>query len=179
MKRKILPTRNEVRLADDEFIVSKTDPKGRITYANRTFMRISGFPEAELLGVQHNVVRHPDMPRGVFKLLWDTLERGDEFFGYVKNLCRDGSYYWVLANITPDHDVQGKLRGYYSVRRKPRAEAVAQAQALYAQMLEIERASATQDAVARSLAHLQQHLQAASTDYLGFVLDSLRQSVQP
>lgn len=179
MKRKILPTHNEVRLADDEFIVSKTDPKGRITYANRTFMRISGFPEAELLGIQHNVVRHPDMPRGVFKLLWDTLERGEEFFGYVKNLCRDGSYYWVLANITPDHDEHGKLRGYYSVRRKPRPEAVAVVQALYAQMLEIERASAPQDAVARSLAHLQQHLQASSSDYLGFVLDSLRQSARP
>ncbi|PTU74857.1 PAS domain-containing protein [Pseudomonas mangrovi] len=175
MKRKIIPTRNEVRLADDEFIVSKTDPKGRITYANRTFMRISGFPEAELLGIQHNVVRHPDMPRGVFKLLWETLERGDEFFGYVKNLCRDGSYYWVLANITPDHDMQGKLRGYYSVRRKPRAEAVTAIAALYAQMLEVERASATQDAVARSLALLQQHLAQSSSDYLSFVLDSIRE----
>lgn len=104
MKTKITPTRSEVRLADDEFIVSKTDPKGRITYANRTFMKISGFAEPELLGIQHNVVRHPDMPRAVFKLLWETLERGEEFFGYVKNLCRDGSFYWVLANITPDYD---------------------------------------------------------------------------
>lgn len=179
MKQKITPTQNEVRLAEDEFIVSKTDPKGRITYANRTFMKISGFPESELLGIQHNIVRHPDMPRGVYKLLWQTLERGEEFFGYVKNLCRDGSYYWVLANITPDHDLDGKLRGYYSVRRKPAAEAVSVAAALYARMLEVERASGARDAVERSMAFLQQQLDAASTDYQSFVLGLHKKSVKP
>jgi hypothetical protein len=73
MKKQITPINNEVKLADDEFIVRKTDTKGRITYCNRTFMRITGYSEKELLHTQHNIVRHPDMPRGVFRFLWDTI----------------------------------------------------------------------------------------------------------
>ena len=177
MKTKITPTRSEVRLADDEFIVSKTDPKGRITYANRTFMKISGFAEPELLGVQHNIVRHPDMPRGVFQLLWSTLQGGQEFFGYVKNLCKDGSFYWVLANITPDLDSAGQLRGYYSVRRKPKASALAVLEPIYRRMLELEREAGPREAIARSQAYLQELLQQQGTDYTGFVL-ALTQEVR-
>lgn len=97
MKNTITPRNNEHALREDEFIVSKTDTRGVITYCNRTFMRISGFSEAELFGQPHNIIRHPDMPRGAFRLLWKQLQAGNEFFGYVKNLCKDGSYYWVLA----------------------------------------------------------------------------------
>ncbi|MDD4944078.1 MAG: PAS domain-containing protein, partial [Rhodoferax sp.] len=117
MKYKVTPTRQERLMRDDDFIVSKTDLKGRITYCNRIFVEFSGYSEHELLGAQHNIVRHPDMPRGVFKFLWDTLEIRKECFAYVKNMSKDGSFYWVFANITPDFDVHGEPQGYFSVRR--------------------------------------------------------------
>ena len=91
-------------MRDEDFIVSKTDAKGRISYSNRIFMEFAGYAEHELLGVQHNIVRHPDMPRAVFKVMWETLQAGQEFFGYVKNMASDGSFYWVFANVTPDMD---------------------------------------------------------------------------
>ena len=89
MKPRITPTNIEHQLEADDFIVSKTDTRGRITYCNRIFMKIAGYSEAQLLGKQHNIIRHPDMPRSVFKMLWDTIEGGREFFGYVKNLRSD------------------------------------------------------------------------------------------
>jgi PAS domain S-box-containing protein len=81
---------------EDEIIVSKTDLKGLITYANKTFLDISGFTEEELLGQPHNIIRHPDMPQCVFKLLWKTVAKGDEIFAYVKNMCKNGDHYWVF-----------------------------------------------------------------------------------
>jgi len=170
MKQKITPTNSEVKLADDEFIVSKTDVKGRITYCNRTFMRIAGYSEKQLLNTQHNIVRHPDMPRGVYRFLWDTIAQGQEFFGYVKNLCSDGSYYWVFANITPDYDRDGKLKGYFSVRRKPKASAIAAMEPIYREMLEIEQRAGAKDGPNQSIAHLQSKLKALNTTYEEFVL---------
>ena len=136
MKPSITPIDREIRLGDDEFIVSKTDTKGIITYCNRVFMHIAGYSEAELLGKQHNIVRHPDMPRGVFRFLWQTLQDGEEFFGYVKNMCKSGAYYWVFANVTPDYDARGRVVGYYSVRRKPSDQAIAALAPIYKEMLE-------------------------------------------
>jgi len=154
MKLKITPNNNRRDLGDNDFIVSKTDIKGRITYANRIFMDIAGFPESELLGVQHNIIRHPDMPRGVFKFMWDTIKAGDEFFGFAKNLCADGGYYWVFANITPDYDKNGKLQGYYSVRRKRPQSALDVLIPVYKEMLAIEKRSSVKDAPANSIAYL-------------------------
>ena len=125
MKKNIQPIDRERKLRVEDFIVSKTDPSGRITYCNRVFMEIAGYAESELLGQQHNIIRHPDMPRVVFHLLWQTLSNGREFFGYIKNLCKDGSYYWVFANLTPTFDAGGRIVGYYSVRRRPTAQAIA------------------------------------------------------
>jgi PAS domain S-box-containing protein len=114
------PTNEETILKDGEFIVSKTDLKSRITYGNQYFISISGWSEEELLGKPHNILRHPDMPQCAFKMLYELIENGKEFFGFVKNLKKDGGYYWVFANITPSFDTNGKMVGYYSVRRKPR-----------------------------------------------------------
>lgn len=166
----IVPIDREIRLAEDEIIVSKTDTKGRITYANRVFMKVAGYSEQELLGVPHNIVRHPDMPRGVFRMMWATLQKGDEFFGYVKNLCKDGSFYWVLANVTPDCDCDGQVRGYYSVRRKPSAQAIATLVPVYQQMLALEQQSHGQEAMNRSQAYLDDLLKSMDCDYLTFVL---------
>jgi len=170
MKSTVTPIDHEVELSDNEFIVSKTDTKGIITYVNRTFMSIAGFSEPELLAIQHNIIRHPDMPRGVFKFLWDTLASGNEFFGYVKNLCKDGSFYWVFANVTPDYDPKGQLRGYYSVRRKPTKRAISIIEPIYQQMLQIEQKSSTKDAMNQSIAFLTATLEAQQLEYQHFVL---------
>ncbi|MFK5947773.1 MAG: PAS domain-containing protein [Methylococcales bacterium] len=154
MKLKITPTSNRRNLGPEDFIVSKTDTKGRITYANRIFMEICGFPESELLNVQHNIIRHPDMPRGVFRFMWDTLKAGDEFLGFAKNLCSDGGYYWVFANITPDYDKDGKLQGYYSVRRQPPQSALDVLIPVYKEMLAIEKRSSAKEAPEKSIAYL-------------------------
>lgn len=103
----------------DELIVSKTDPKGRILYANRVFIDISGYTEPELLGQPHRILRHPDMPHAVFKLLWDTIQSKKEIFAYVMNRCKNGDHYWVLAHVTPSLDEAGNVVGYHSNRRVP------------------------------------------------------------
>lgn len=119
MTRTIQPTGIENVLGDEELIVSKTDTKGRITYANDVFIRMAKYPYRELMGAPHSLVRHPDMPRCVFKLLWDTLEAKQEIFAYVVNLAKDGSHYWVFAHVTPTLDERGNIVGYHSNRRKP------------------------------------------------------------
>ena len=150
MKQDITPTSVEKVMREDDFIVSKTDLKGRITYGNRIFMEFSGYSEAELIGTQHNIIRHPDMPRAVFKLLWDTIQAGRECNAYVKNMARDGSFYWVFANVTPNYDKDGKITGYFSVRRKPKASGVKTAAGLYQAMLAAERQAGARDAIGAS-----------------------------
>ncbi|NPA55045.1 MAG: PAS domain-containing protein [Epsilonproteobacteria bacterium] len=137
-KPHIKPTDKETVLKDGEFIVSKTDLKSRITYGNAYFISISGYSEEELLGAPHNILRHPDVPRCAFKMLYTLLEAGEEFFGFVKNLKKDGGYYWVFANITPSFDESGKVVGYYSVRRKPREGFKKVIEPLYQKLKEIE-----------------------------------------
>lgn len=172
MKLKITPNNNRRDLRPDDFIVTKTDTKGRITYANRIFMDIAGLTESELLGIQHNIIRHPDMPRGVFNFLWETLKAGDEFFGFVKNLCSDGGYYWVFANITPDYDKEGKLQGYYSVRRQPPQSALDILVPIYKEMLTIESSGSKKEASEKSMSYLNEKMtQAGKKSYENFVLN--------
>ena len=104
MANVITPTGKERYFEKTELIVSKTDLKGRMLYVNDVFMRISGFNEKELLGQPHSMIRNPQMPRCVFKLLWDTLEAKKEIFAYVVNICKNGDHYWVLAHVTPSFD---------------------------------------------------------------------------
>lgn len=124
--------------SDDEIIVTKTDLKGRITYANEVFLRLAQLNEDEALGQPHNIIRHPEMPRCVFKLLWDTLEARKEIFAFVNNMARSGDYYWVFAHVTPSFDMQGHVVGYHSNRRKPTAEQIAKVQPLYNLLLNEE-----------------------------------------
>jgi PAS domain S-box-containing protein len=161
----------EICMADEEFIVSKTDLRGFITYANRTFMEMARLSEDQLLNINHNIIRHPDMPKGVFKLIWMTIKKEKEFFGYVKNLCSDGRYYWVFANITPEYDASGKLSGYLSVRRKPPVSAIEAIEPIYQQMLQIEK-SASSDKVAedKSIEFLQQQLDSIKVEYQDLVI---------
>ena len=126
-----IATNVETSFNDDEIIVSKTDTKGIITYGNELFIKMSGYSEGELLGANHNIIRHPDMPKIVFKLLWDTVQAKKEIFAYVKNMSKDGGYYWVLANVTPSYDLKGNIIGYYSVRRKPSRTAIEKIAPIY------------------------------------------------
>lgn len=172
MRERPIPKDHEVKLGEEEFIVSRTDTSGKITYANRVFMEISGYSERELLGVQHNIIRHPDMPRAVFQLLWDILKQKREFFGFVKNLCKDGSYYWVFANVTPDIGRNGQVEGYYSVRRQPPAAAIRTVEPFYKEMLRIERsASGVKEGMALARGWLDDQLKNQGASYESFVLE--------
>ena len=131
MAVKIRPTGVENLLGEEELIVSKTDLKGRITYANDVFVRMAKYSYKELMGAPHSIIRHPDMPRSVFKLLWDTLEAKQEIFAYVVNLAKDGSHYWVFAHVTPTFDEHGSIVGYHSNRRRPDAAPVERIKPIY------------------------------------------------
>jgi len=150
MKRDITPTTVERVMREDDFIVSMTDPKGRITYGNRIFIEFSGYSEQELLGTQHNIIRHPDMPRAVFKLLWDKISNKEECFAYVKNMSKDGGFYWVFTNVTPTFDPAGNITGYFSVRRKPKLSGIDALTPLYAAMLEAEQKAGPANAIEAS-----------------------------
>ncbi len=154
----------------DEIIVSKTDTKGRITYANRVFQRIAGYTEEELLGKAHNIVRHPAMPRCVFKYLWDTLASGNEVFAYVLNRAKCGDHYWVFAHVTPTFDAQHRIISYHSNRRSPAASALAKIEPIYAKLLEVEKRHVLpRDQWAASLPVLVDTLKQAGMSYDEFV----------
>ncbi|NWF37106.1 PAS domain-containing protein [Mariprofundus sp. KV] len=124
----------EVTYEDDDLLISKTNTKGIITYCNEVFMRIAGFEESELLGKNHNMVRHPDMPSEAFQDLWDTVRDGKEWHGIVKNRCKNGDHYWVDATVTPDYDSKGQIVGYMSARRKASSQQIADAEKLYKEL---------------------------------------------
>ena len=169
-RRGIRPTGVERTFSPDELIVSKTDPRGIITYANDVFLRVSGYAEDEVLGRPHNLIRHPDMPRAVFKLLWDALGAGQEVFAYVNNLAADGAHYWVLAHVTPSTDEANRIVGYHSSRRKPDPRAVAAARDLYRTLREEElRHGSSQAALDASWAMLHRMLTERGQTYEEFV----------
>ena len=133
MKTNLPVTQKEVELKDDSSIVSKTDLKGAITYINREFMDVSGFAEVELVGKNHNIIRHPDMPPAAFEDLWRTVKSGKPWNGMVKNRCKNGDHYWVEANVTPIRE-GATVTGYMSVRTKPSRQQIEAAEKLYAEM---------------------------------------------
>jgi len=139
-RQTVRPTGIERTFSADELIVSKTDPRGVITYANDVFLRVSGYRHDEVIGAPHNLIRHPDMPKAVFKLLWDTLAAGQELFAYIDNLAADGANYWVLAHVTPSYGADCRtVVGHHSNRRAPDPAAIAAIKPLYAQVLAEER----------------------------------------
>ena len=139
----VTPTGTERVLTADDVIISETDPKGVITHANDAFLRIAAYQESDLIGQPHNLVRHPDMPRCVFKLLWDTIRGGESISAYVVNLAGDGAHYWVLAEVTPKTAPDGAITGYRSERRAPGQEAVGAIAGLYAELVKTEQAGET------------------------------------
>lgn len=162
----VKPTGVEKTFRDDEIIVSKTDPQGRLTYVNDVFVAISGYDEVDLIGKPHSVIRHPEMPRSVFRLLWDTIGAGEELFAYVKNLGADGSHYWVLAHVTPTFGPDGSIVGFHSNRRTASRKALDQVEPLYrALLLEERRHSNAREAASAGMALLGKTLQDQGTTY--------------
>jgi len=131
------PIDEEYRFSDG-LIVSSTDIKGIITYANRKFCEIAGYTKQELTGKNHNIVRHPDMPKAAFKELWDTIQNGKEWTGIVKNLRKDGKYYWVYSHIAPVFDTNGTITGYSAARRPASSSEVEECIPLYKELIEKE-----------------------------------------
>ncbi|MFA6189836.1 MAG: PAS domain-containing protein [Sulfuricurvum sp.] len=157
----------QIVMKDNDFIVSKTDLKGHITYGNEIFIKMSGYQEKELLHAPHNILRHKDMPAIVFKLLWERLLKKQPINAYVKNQCKNGDYYWVFANVTPSFDEKHNVIGYYSVRRKPKNSAIQTIEPIYATLLKIEKQSGVQS----SLKHLEDLLQNQGVSYDEFIIN--------
>jgi PAS domain S-box-containing protein len=148
-------TGKEIFFDRDELIVTKTDLTGRITYGNDVFQRVAGYSEEESVGRQHNIIRHPGMPRAVFKLLWDTIAEGREIFAYVVNRTRNDDYYWVIAHVSPSFE-DGRIIGYHSTRRVPNPETLRNVVIpLYDTLLGIEeRTPGKKDGLEKSVAAL-------------------------
>ena len=151
-----MPT-NELFLKDNTLITSKTDLKGKITYGNKDFIHYGGYKEEEFLNKPHSLVRHPQMPKSAFKLLWDYLKEKKEFFAFVCNLSKTGKTYWVFANVTPSYDEKDEVVGYYSVRRRPSKEGVETISKIYSKLLEIEKTQGVNQAIQFTLNFLKEN----------------------
>jgi PAS domain S-box-containing protein len=164
------PTGREVSFGVDELLVTKTDLNGRITYANQSFLRIAAYTESELVGQAHSVIRHPEMPRCVFHLLWSAIQSGKETFAYVVNLTKEGDHYWVFAHVTPTFDHKGSIIGYHSNRRAPDKEQVVRVKQVYDRLLAAERGfERNTDAIAASSKVLESLLAEQKKSYDEFV----------
>ena len=157
---------NEVRFKTDCILVSKTDTKGQIIYANEAFIAISGYSEKDLLGKPHKIIRHEKMPRIIFKLLWEYIGSGEEMNAYFINKTKQGRFYWVYANITGSKDNNGNLIGYHSSRTEPRVEALEVIIPLYEKLLSLEQSSG----IDASKAYLNKLLSEKGTRYEEYVL---------
>jgi len=129
---------DEEYIFEGRAIVSETDLKGVITYANRKFCEISGYQKEELIGQPHNIIRHPDMPKKAFETMWNSIKQGNVWSGLVKNLRKDGRYYWVETTITPIQDETGAVVKYAAARKPASHTAIKEAEALYAKMHDAE-----------------------------------------
>ena len=130
----------EIELDPKRYIVSETDEKGKITYCNDYFVEVSGYSQEELIGKAHNIVRHPDMPKVVFKLLWETISAGKNINALVKNLAKDGRYYWIFTEfeIRKDNDTD-EVIGYHAARKTISKHVIEIISNLYAELLQIEK----------------------------------------
>ena len=170
-------TNRECFFADNDIIVSKTDLKGRITYANQTFLDIACYKEQDVLGQPHSLIRHPDMPRSIFKLLWDTLKNQHEIFAYVKNRSKNGDHYWVIAHVTPSKNAHGKVIGYHSNRRVPDRHTLDETIIpLYRSLLEIEQSSDRKAGLEKSYNKLTTILHDHGLAYDEFIANVMRKA---
>ncbi len=161
-------TDEEMFFEPNDLIISRTDTRGTITYCNDIFAKMSGWSKEELLGSNHNLIRHPEMPQVAYQLVWDSIKAKSEFYGYVKNLRKDGGFYWVFAYITADLDENGEIAGYTSYRRFAPKLAVQTMESIYRLLLEEENKAGMEG----SKAFLQNYLKEAGfASYDQFIVD--------
>lgn len=151
-------TGHELILDPHDTIQSRTDARGVITFANPTFARISGYSREELVGAPHSIVRHPGMPRSVFYAMWQTVQSGEEFFGFVLNRCKNGDSYWVFARVAPHRNSQGEINAFSSVRIMPKRAAVAEWSKVYERVLSVEQALPREQQVAAGYEAVHKHV---------------------
>lgn len=151
-------TGHEIILSPHDTIQSRTDIRGLITFANPTMIRISGFSKDALIGSPHSILRHPDMPRGAFYAMWQIIQGGDEFFGFVNNRAKNGDNYWVFTRVAPRKDASGEITGYSSVRMMPKREAVKEWSKVYADIVAVEQAQPRDRQVAAGFDAIQKYL---------------------
>ncbi|WND03154.1 PAS domain-containing protein [Temperatibacter marinus] len=178
VKYSVEPVDQEARFDDHEIIVSKTDLKGNLLYANDVFCRLAQLETTQAIGQPHNIIRHPDMPRCVFKLLWERIQSGKEIFAYVKNMALDGKYYWVLAHVTPSYNENAQHIGYHSNRRKPTPHALARIIPLYESLVAEEALHKNQkEALMAGEKLLKQTLEESGATYDEYVWSMMKGSV--
>jgi len=168
------PTNVEHEVTPIDMIVSKSDENGDITYVNPIFMKISGYSQGELLEKPHSILRHPDMPKAVFKYLWDNLKNDKEVNAYVKNLCKNGEFYWVLAQVRIAKNPDGSFRNYVSTRRSVSPKAKEAISALYSKLLEIEKSEGVDASTQALLAFLEEN--GASPETFNDFMDTLNKA---
>jgi len=168
------PTDVEHEVTPIDMIVSKSDEKGNITYVNPIFMKISGYSQGELLDEPHSILRHPDMPKAVFKYLWESLENDKEVHAFVKNLCKNGEFYWVLAQVRIAKNPDGSFRNYVSTRRSTSPKAKEAISALYAKLLDIENNEGVDASSAALMAFLEEN--GASLETFNDFMDKLNEA---
>ena len=162
------PQDNEIKLNPKRYIVSKTDAKGIIEYGNDYFVEISGYTETELIGQPHNIVRHPDMPRVVFKMMWERINRAENIMAVVKNLAKDGSYYWVVTEFEPKIDpITNEVISHTAFRKAAPQNAIETMAPIYAKLLEIE----SEGGMEASEKYLRGFLEERHTTYDEFIND--------
>ncbi len=144
----------ELILNKDILITSKTDLKGNVLYCNQSFLDYAEYNEEEVLFKSHNIVRHEDMPKCVFKILWEYIRQGKEVFAFVKNKTKNNNFYWVFANITPNYNQKNQVIGYYSVRRRANPKALQVISKIYEQALRIEKTQGVDKAYSFILEHI-------------------------
>jgi PAS domain S-box-containing protein len=155
----------EIKFSKKKFIVSETDLKGNIIFINKNFSEVSGYSEAELVGTPHNILRHPDMPRAVFFVVWQSLLAGQSISGIVKNLAKDGRYYWVIADLEPKFNAQREIVALTAFRRAAPQDVIDTTEELYATMLAIEK----KHGMEKSLAYLEAFLEEHNLSYNQFI----------
>ena len=134
---KVIPKDKEF-IFDSNVIISQTDLKGVVTYTNRAFMQVCGYDKDELIGKPHNIVRHPDMPKEIFQKMWQTIQSGQVWNGLLKNLRKDGLYYWVRTEVLPLKNDEGRITGYIAANKVPSRKDIQENEEIYQKMLEAE-----------------------------------------
>ena len=132
------PTNKEIKLNAKDMLVSKTDQRGVITYGNNKFVEISGYKESELIGSPHSILRHPDMPKAIFYLMWQSIKSGHNIMAVVKNMAKNGDHYWVTTDFDIQRDREGKIRNYIAYRQAAPKNVINEIEPLYKKMLVIE-----------------------------------------